>query len=162
MKKFAIIAMLSSALLWMGCPVGLDYPLAEPGSHKIDKNLIGTWSNGNSEEAVQTVEITERDKNSYDVEVLERGELYSLETNLLIGYVTQVNGKMFCYFQPEGEEKFYHYQYSIDGNTLTTVDMALLDGGMDAVTSTETLQKQVSKSMKHEDWGKEPLNWEKQ
>lgn len=155
-----MISLAACAMLWMGCPVGLDYSLGEPGTEKIDKGLLGTWSNGITDEAVQSVKITEGDNNTYHVEVLERGELYSLETTELTGYFTELKGEKFIYLQPDGEEKFYHYNYKLNGKKeLVSVDMALLDGGIDAVTSTESLREQVSNSMKMEDWGKEPLTW---
>lgn len=162
MKKLFFIPLLVCTLLWMGCPVGLDYSLAEPGKEKIDKGLVGTWDNGNDEETVKSVRIKADGKYKYRVEVLEKGELYSPQSNLLTAWVTQLDGTKFIYLQADGEETFYHYQYKISGKTLTTVDMALLDGGLDAVTSRESLRKQVSKSMKMDDWGKEHLDWTKQ
>lgn len=163
MKKIAMLSLAACAMLWMGCPVGLDYSLGEPGSEKVDKDIIGIWNNGNAEEAVQKVQISMEDAHSYRVEVLEKGELYALETTELTGYFTELDGAKFIYLKPDGEEKFYHYSYLLNGNDeLVSVDMSLLDGGTDAVTSTKSLRKQVSSSMKMDEWGKEPLTWNRE
>lgn len=149
-------------LLMMGCPVGLDYSLGAPGTESIDKSLVGTWMCTSDEGEVKRVQLAKGKDNSYAVTVLERGELYSLETNHLTGWATTVQEKSFIYLQPMGDEKYYHYCYWMEGSTLVTCNVALLDGGIDAVSSTETLRSQVSRSMRMEDWGKETLEWIKE
>ncbi|MEY3442953.1 MAG: hypothetical protein RLZZ519_1234 [Bacteroidota bacterium] len=149
-------------LLMTGCPVGLDYSLGTPGSEEINKDLVGTWVNSSEEAEVKRVKIAKGKDNSYEVTVLERGEMYSLETDELQGWVTSVEEKSFLYLKPDGEEKYYHYCYWMDGANLQTCDVSLLDGGVDAVTSTETLRKQVATSMHMSEWGSEIQDWSKE
>ena len=161
--KHTLLALLPIMVLLMtGCPVGLDYSLGKPGSEEINKALIGTWVNASEEAEVKKVKLAKGKDNSYEVTVLERGEMYSLETNDLQGWVTSVGEKSFLYLKPDGEEKYYHYCYWMDGENLITCDVSLLDGGVDAVTSTETLRQQVAKSMSMSDWGSETQEWGKE
>ncbi len=162
MKKFLILLLPAVLLLMMGCPVGLEYPLDKPGSEKIDKSLLGTWVCKSEDAEVKRVKVAKEGDNSYAVTVLERGEMYTLETDKLTGWVTTVKEKNFIYLQAEGDSKYYHYCYWMDGGDLSTTDLALLDGGVDAVSSTETLRKQVESSMHKDDWGKEVLEWVKE
>lgn len=156
--KFTLFALSLVLVLASGCPVGLDYPLGEPGTEKIEKALIGTWhALGDAE--VQKATIERADDYSYKVTVLERGEMYALETDNLTGWVTSVKEKNFIFFKPEGEEKYYHYCYWFDGKTLVTTDVALLDGGIDAVSDTKSLRNQVASSMNKDEWGKEVVEW---
>lgn len=162
MKKISILLLGLVALLCTGCPVGLDYAIGEPGSEKIDQGLVGKWLSENSGAEVLSVDIAKKDDHSYKVTVLERGEMYALETDNLTGWVTTVNGGNFLYLKPDGEDKFYHYQYRFDGKDLVTNDVSLLDGGIDAVTSTETLRKQVATSMGMDGWADEKNTWTKE
>ena len=148
-------------LLMTGCPVGLNYSLGNPGSDKIDKALVGTWRCSSEDGEVKRVKIAKGDDNSYAVEVLERGEMYALETDKLQGWVTTVEEKNFVFFKPEGADEYYHYCYWMDGATLMSTDVSLLDGGVDAVTSTETLRSQVASSMRKTEWGEETKEWTK-
>lgn len=164
MKKilsFGLVAFI--VLAFYGCPLGLDYSLGNTGKEAIDPGLIGTWAISEGQDGeVLKMKIAKKDANSYTVEVIERGELYSLETDHLTGWVTTVGGKTFFYVQPEDEQKFYHYHYELSGKKLIIHDVSLLDGGVDAVTSTETLRSQVERSMKLEGWGAEKLEYVKQ
>jgi hypothetical protein len=163
MKKYLLLLLPVVALLASGCPIGLDQPLGKIGTEKIDKQLLGKWHSTSAETEVQRVSISKRDDHSYKAKVLERGEMYSLETDELTGWVTTVNEKNFVFFKPDGEEKYYHYCYWWDGgSTLISCDLALLDGGVDAVTSTESLRDQVARSMTMEEWGKETTEWNKE
>jgi hypothetical protein len=166
MKKRILLVLPFLVLLATGCPVGLDSPLGELGKEKIDPRLIGTWHSTSTESEVQRITIAEGDKNSYDVKVTERGEMYSLETDVLKGWVTAVKEKNFVFFQPESSQddkpQFYHYCYWWDGSSLITCDLALLDGGVDAVTDTKSLRAQVERSMVKDEWGNETIEWNKE
>lgn len=161
-NTFLLLALPLMALLMTGCPVGLDYPLGTPGKEAINPALLGTWVNNSSESEVQRVKLEKGKDNNYVVSVLERGEMYALETDNLTGWVTSIAEKNFFFAQPEGEEKYYHYCYWMDGGTLITQDVSLLDGGVDAVTSTETLRKQVESSMHMDAWATETQEWTKE
>jgi hypothetical protein len=164
MKKllsFSLLAVI--VLVFYGCPIGLDYSLGSPGAEKIDPALLGTWKIDETMDGeVLKLKISKGDATSYKVEVLERGEMYSLSTDDLTGWVTKVNGENFLYVKPSDEEKFYHYHYEVTGKKLVIHDVALLDGGVDAISSTETLRSQVERSMTKEGWGKEKLEYTKQ
>jgi hypothetical protein len=151
---FTAIAMAATVLVSIGCPVGLDYPLGKPDSEKLDKKLIGTWVSQSDDSEIKKVKVTKNDDYKYDIEVLERGEMYALETDFLTGWVVAFKGQNFICAQPtDGDDnKFYHYHYAFDGNKLVLHDMSLLVGGMDVVTSQETLQEEVAASMKKEDF----------
>jgi len=157
---FAAFAVMITS--FYGCPIGIDYPLAKTGGEKINKDLIGTWvAEGDGE--VKKATISKNDDNSYKITVEERGEMYSLETDNLSGWITELDGKSFLIFKPENEEKYYHYMIKESGKrTMVTCDVSLLDGGVDAVTSTETLREQVSLSMKKAEFCVETTRWTKQ
>jgi len=161
---FTAFAMAAIVLVSTGCPVGLDYPLGKPDSEKLDKKLIGTWVSQTADSEIKKVKVTKNNDYKYDIEVLERGEMYALETDFLIGYITKFNDQNFLYAQPKDQEdkKYYHYHYSFDGNKLVLHDMSLLVGGMDAVTSQEALQKEVSASMKNPDFLSSPVEYIKE
>lgn len=146
-----------------GCPVGLDYPLSEPGKEKIDNDLIGVWKNNDPESEIIRVKISKKDKYSYSVQVLEKSEMYALETDNFTGWNCTVNNEKFLFFKPDNEDKYYHYYIKqLKGSKMLTCDLALLDGGKDAVTSTDALQKEAISSMKMEEFCKETDQWIKE
>lgn len=164
MKKLLHLSILVIVITsFYGCPIGIDYPLGTPGKEKINKDLIGIWESNDSEAEVLKVKFEKSDDNSYKVTVLERGAMYGLETDFLTGWVTEIEGKTFLFFKPENEEKYYHYMIKEMGNgTMVTCDVSLLDGGVDAVTSTEAFRKQVATSMKSAEYGVESITWSKE
>ena len=146
-----------------GCPVGINYPLGTPGKEKINKELIGTWVSDKTDAEVLKVKFEKNDDYTYKVTVMERGEMYALETDNLTGWVTEVEGKTFLFFKPENEDTYYHYMIkSSDKKSLVTCDVSLLDGGVDSVTSTEAFRKQVVTSMKSAEYGVESITWTKE
>jgi hypothetical protein len=161
MKKHILLSLGIVAILATGCPVGLDHPLDEPNANKIDKELLGTWESESESAEVKSVTISEASSTQYNIEVHEHGEMYVLETDKLIGWTTTLAGAKFVYLKPDNEEKFYHYQYKFDGQQLITNDVSLLEGGVDAVTSTKALRDQVEKSMKSDEWATETQTWHK-
>ncbi|MGE0637300.1 MAG: hypothetical protein AB7G44_16215 [Bacteroidia bacterium] len=164
MKKFIHLSIFILVITtFYGCPVGIDYPLGTPGKEKINKDFIGTWVSDSPDAEVLKVKFEKNDDNSYKVTVLERGEMYALETDNLTGWITEVEGKTFLFFKPDNEEKYYHYMIKeMDKEKMVSCDVSLLDGGVDAVTSTEALRKQVATSMKSEEYGVESITWTKQ
>lgn len=146
-----------------GCPVGLDHPLSEPGKEKIEDNLIGVWKNSKADAEITKVKISKKDEYSYSVQVLEKGEMYALETDNFIGWSTSLEGKKFLFFKPDNEDKYYHYLIKeLKGPKMISCDLSLLDGGKDAVTSTESLRKEVISSMKMEGFCAETEQWTKE
>jgi hypothetical protein len=163
MKKLLSACLLAFIVCaFYGCPIGLDYPLGVTGTEKIDAKLIGTWTCEVADAEVVTVKFAKKDEYTYNVDVLERGELYSLGTDHLEGWVTSLSGGTFLFLKPDDESKYYHYVYRIEQGKLIVSDVSLLDGGVDAVTSTGTLRSQVERSMSMETWANESLTYTKQ
>ncbi|MGV3598019.1 MAG: hypothetical protein ACO1PI_09130 [Bacteroidota bacterium] len=163
MKKLIILlAMLPAVLLFYGCPVGLDHSAGTPGTEKIDKALIGTWVTDKAEHEFKKVTITKIDDFSYKLVVEEKGEMYAVEGDEFTGWITTIKGQKFLYAKPTVEDKYYLYHYEVDGKKLITHDVSLLDGGVDAVKSTETLRKQIETSLDMEDCLSEETTFTKQ
>jgi hypothetical protein len=162
MKKLITCCLLAFVLCtFYGCPIGLDYSLGVTGTENIDVALLGTWTCETSEAEVIQVKFAKKNDYVYNVTVLERGEMYSLGTDKLDGWVTSLNGATFLFLKPDDEEKYYHYVYRIENKKLIVSDVSLLDGGVDAVTSTESLRSQVERSMKMDNWASESLSYTK-
>ncbi len=167
-KHFSILSsiavLLLIAILNAGCPVGLDYPLGSPSKEKLDTKLLGTWVSQSTDSEIKRVKVAKKDDNTYSIEVLERGEMYALDTDKLNAWVTKFNGNTFLFAQPDdpNDQKYYHYHYKFEGNRLVMSDMSLLVGGMDAVTSQEALHKEVMESMKNPDFLSSPIEYVKE
>ncbi len=150
-------------LINYGCPVGLDYPLGNPGKEKINPELLGTWVTDNDEAEVLSVTFSRQDDFTYKVTVNERGTLYALETDNFSAWITKFEGKEFLYLKPDDEDKYYHYMLlKLEEKTLISTDLSLLDGGVDVVKSTESLRKEVKNSIKKPEFGNEKIEWFKE
>lgn len=163
-KSLVYIMMVAITITFYGCPVAIDYPLGKPGTEKIDKGLIGTWSTEGDTDDMTIVKfkVEEKDDYSYKVTVLETGELYAEETMDFTGWVTELDGFHFIYLQPVGGTSYYLYNYSIDKNErnkFLSHDVGLLVNGTDGVTSTETYRQEVSASLKKADCLSEEILW---
>jgi len=163
-RKLIIILLLPIVLLYMGCPVSTKYPIAKPGTEKIDKSLLGTWRNttSDSEGEALLVTISQADTYSYSVAVLEKGSMYSPEDTLLVGYIAKLEGKSFFYVRPVSKtDEFYLYCYKTDGEKVKTYDVTLKVGGIDAITSIDTYRQEVIQSLKFEDCLQDEIVWAK-
>ena len=159
--KFAFFAIIICS--FYGCPSGLDFPLAEPGKEKIDENILGVWKNNDPETEIQKVEISKKDDFSYSLKVLEKGELYALETDNFTGWNTTLEGKKFIFFKAENDEQYYHYVIKeLKGKKMIICDLSLLDQGKEAVNSIETLKKEVISSMQMPEFWVESEHWIKE
>lgn len=154
MKKLLWL-LIPAAFMLQACPMGLDYAMSETGTEPISKKLIGVWENENSKAEVLKIEFFKNTDNSLKAKVLDRGELYSEETDDYEVWQSTLNNKTFLIFKPKGGDKYYHYQIELKGNELIYNDVSLLDGGVDAVTSTKTLREQIANSIGKEEWGEE-------
>jgi hypothetical protein len=164
MKKLLIsILLLPLLLLFAGCPVNTSFPLSQPGSEKINKALLGTWMNANPDSAegdVLGVKISEKDKYTYTVEVLRKGAMYMADDSIFDGFVTSLEGKNFFYVRPANHaEKYYLYCYEFRNKQLSTYDVGLKIGGIDAVTSINAFQQEVRESLKREDCLSGEIKW---
>jgi hypothetical protein len=160
-RSLLFSAILFSSLLLTGCPVGLDYGPGTPGTVEVDKKLVGTWVNSSSEGEILKVEIKSKDRYSYDVEILEKGEMYALETTHLQAWITEIGGQPIIYAKPDGEEKYYMYAYKIDKGELKTWDISLTVNGVDGVTSTDALIEEIIGSMQNPEFLSSENNYTK-
>ena len=163
-KALFTLAVLPVLFLLAGCPVGLDYPLGTPGTEKINKALIGKWSQENTDMEVMRMEIEKLNDYTLKLTVTERGSMYAEESDIFKGWCTTIENQQFLYFQEidSSAAQYYHYAYKFDGDKLVTYDMSLLDGGVDAVTSTAALREQVAKSMKMDEFLSSEAIWTKE
>jgi hypothetical protein len=163
MKKLSILLlMLPAVLLFYGCPIGVDYPAGEPGTEKIDNDFIGTWKQDDTDKEILKFTITKKDKYSYKIVIDEQGTLYGEEATEFTGWVTTIKGKHILFAKALDGTKYYMYEYSVKKKTLTTHDIGLLDGGVEAVTSTEALRKEIETSLGMEGALSEETIWTKQ
>lgn len=164
MKSIYLVAffLISLMLIFSGCPVGIDYPLDTPGSKPIDKKLLGTWENNNKDADIQKVKISKGSNNSYEIEVINTGEYYMMETKKFTAWITKIGNENFLYAKPDNENKYYVYHYSITGkNSFESSDVRLLVGGLEAVTSTEAFRAEIEASMKLDDCFADFNTWTK-
>ena len=141
------------SMLCMGCPIGLQYPVAPINSEKTDKELLGTWVADSDSAEVQEVLFEEINDVMYSIKVLRKSEDYMADAMEYLGWVTKLDGNHILYAQPYDvpAEEYYHYHYALKGKSLVIHDMSLLVGGKDAVTSTEALRSELSASLKKPD-----------
>ena len=164
MKKILVSYLAVVALLmFTGCPVGVNYPPGTPGTEKIDKKLLGTWSNNEEDPEVRKVTISKADEYTYNVEVMEKGSLFTPETDFFKGFITKIEGKEFVYFlENKDSGQYYLYSYKFEEGALKTYDVGLKVGGIDAVTSTEAFRKEIKASLKMEDCLTGEIVWMKE
>lgn len=157
MKKLFYI--LPLALLLTACPMALDFAPGYIGKEKVNTNLEGTWkfnsADTSSDAEVMQVTFKKKDKYSFDITVDEKGEMYSREGITYTGYETEIDDLQVLYFKPSDEDKYYLYQYQLKNNELIIADIPLLDGGIDVVTSIETLRDQIKASKDKDDFYKD-------
>jgi len=162
-KALTILAILPLLLIISGCPVGIAYPLGYNGKEKIDKQLIGSWIQSNTEMEVMKMEIEKLNDNTLKLTIKERGAMFMEESDVFRGWCTTIDTQDFVYFQEKDSlgANYYHYAYKFDGKKLITYDMSLLEGGIDAVTSTEAFRAEVIASIKKPEFLSAETIWEK-
>ena len=159
-KLIFLPALLITLMFVYGCPIALNFPPDEPGTVKIDKALLGTWiCKQDSSCEVLTAKLEKLDDYSYNVEVLEKGEMYATEDVVFTGYVTKIDNLNILYLLEKSSGKYYNYVYEVSGKSLTIYDLSLLEGGVDAVTSTEALRAQIVASKYKEGFMAEPKQY---
>ncbi|MEI6766331.1 MAG: hypothetical protein WCM76_11865 [Bacteroidota bacterium] len=162
MKKAMYLLLLCPMIVLLtGCPVGTKYPLENPGTEKIDKKLIGTWENKEEDPEARKVTIKQADDYSYDVEVFETGSMYMPTTKVYKAWITTLEGKNFFYLKPDNEENYYLYCYEVSKKSLTTWDVGLKVGGIDAVTSIQAFRDEVKASLAAADCLSGAVIWSK-
>lgn len=151
-KLVSILICIPFMLMLSGCPVDVPYPLGDKGKEKIDKNLVGVWTQPDATMEVLHAEIIALDKHTLQLTVMEKGESYVPEADVFKGWCTELDGYQFVYFQSMHEDTagYYTYCYRFVDGELHTYDVSLLVGGIDAVVSTEAYRQEVSASLKME------------
>lgn len=142
-------------LLLTGCPVGLDYAPGTVGTEAVDTRFEGTWvlDASTPDHEVQKVTFEKLSKFAYTVTVVEVGEMYSMETDQFTMYQTNIDGLNVMYLKPSDEDKYYMYKFKFDSDKQMTIgDISLLEGGVDAVVSTEALRQEIATSKGKEDF----------
>lgn len=166
MLKFLLL--MPVAMLLTACPVSQEFPLGIKGEYPFDNRLIGVWSNGQESVEASQVEIkAQNDGKSAQLNVLERGSLYTPETNLFEAWLTIIKDETFLVLkemptEPAEKESYFLYHLTIEENLVTTRDVGLLVGGSDAVTSTETFREEVKQSLEIDDCLSSPIEWYKE
>ncbi len=152
MKK--LLFALPFLMLLTACPIGLDYAPGKVGTEAVDTRLEGTWvlDPSTPDHEVTKVTFKKQNKFAYMVTVEERGEMYAMETDEYFMYQTVIDGLNVMYLKPSNEDKYYLYQFELDGKQLIVGDISLLDGGTDALTSTESLRQQIATSKSMEEF----------
>jgi len=150
--KFLLLPVLFFGLFFIyGCPVDMDFPPDDAGSKPMDEALLGTWTCVNDTcDDLKVVLVEKADDYTYTIEVKENGENYLADDITFSGYVTEIDGKKFIYARGDVMGTFFTYHYQVSGNKLILYDVGLLEGGKDAVTSTEAFRAEISASLKKE------------
>ncbi len=114
-KIFIGIAILASAILFMGCPYNSTVPLSTTGS-KVSDNLMGTWEK--SGEEGEKIEITRTSGNSFDI-----NKIASDGTSTMYhGHLTDISGTIFLNVKEESETpSYYFYKLVKDGEFKVTL-----------------------------------------
>ncbi len=154
MKRYTYFLLSPLLLLLWGCPIELNYPIDEPGSRKIDRDLLGVWScEDNNCTEFRTLEVSEGNApNSYLIKVLEKGESYMSDDSVFVGYSTEFANELMMYLRPIEGNKWMHYRIEKSNGTITLRDVVLADQGIDAVTSTAALREEVKRSSELADY----------
>ncbi|MDZ4822100.1 MAG: hypothetical protein SH856_01450 [Flavobacteriales bacterium] len=163
-KKISGYAMAALVILSLqACPVGLDYPLDDSAKSEMNKSLIGTWKISEDVEEPEISEVTfeKNDEHTYTIEIVP-GPSFMGEGTSFIGWIVEMNGRQFMVAQDIGDGLNYHYSFEVNKKALTTWDISLLIGGVDAVTSTAALQDAVKESMKSEEFLSGEQKWVKE
>jgi len=151
MNRIISFALLGALLIVLtGCPIGLDYPLGKSNEEKIESKLLGKWTIDDLEETIITVSFGKKSENMYLITIHESSELFAPESIYFNGWIVSLGGMNFlCTQEIANPDTYYHYVLiSVSDDLLSICDMSLLNQGIEAVKSTETLRTEVLASMK--------------
>ncbi len=145
-----LMAMFFLALSMSGCPVALPYPLTDTPD-PLDPALLGTWVALSDEAEIQEVALTKKNNTTYLVKVLKQGAFYAAEGVDFEAQITRFEGRSILIARSVDapDEGWFHYDVSVKEGLLVVHDLSLLVGGMDAVTSTQALRKELAASLKN-------------
>lgn len=169
MKLFrtCLPALVFLSFVLSGCPVSSKYPLGlKTDALPFDKSLIGTWKNNDEKSEATVVKIEKgNEANLYKLTVVKKGESFMADSESFIVWVTLLNEKKFLVLQEinasDNKDSYYVYNFTINGNELTTNDISLKVKGTDAITSVKSYREEVIASMNHAEFLAGKINWTK-
>lgn len=158
--------LISSLMLFCGCPVDSAYPLEVNEKGTISENLTGIWITDQTDLEAEKVQISLNEGGkSYKVEVLETGETFMADTKIFKGWLTGLGGRKFLVLQEmqagKEAEKYYVYDIVIGVDEITTHDISLKVNGTAAITSVQSYQEEVKASMKKDSFLSSEIVWKK-
>jgi len=164
--QIASVIIIVISVFLMGCPVSTTYPLGKAESaEKIDKALIGTWTNDSTSSEATKIIIEKESETIYKITVVEKGTMFMAETTYFKAWATKLENKTFMILQERGaeglKEVYYVYSLELEKNKMTTHDITLKVGGTDAITSIETYRDEVKASMTKEGFLSGKIVWKK-
>lgn len=145
------------------CPIGLSYPLDESAKAKFNKDLMGKWkiSADVEDPEISSVTFARNDEHTYAIEIVPVPSFMGEGTSY-IGWIVVFDGRQFMVAQSIDDGLYYHYCFELNKKELTTWDISLLGGGVDAATSIAALQEEVRESMKSEEFLSSEQKWVKE
>lgn len=167
MKPRFFIALIGICLTLYACPVSTSYPLgSRETAEPFDLNLTGTWKNPSTDTEASKIMLSRgQAKNTYKLNVLEKGGMFMAETEEFEAWATSLNGKKFMVLQAvssgQRKETYYLYHFTLDGKKLTTYDIKLRDFGIENIQSIDAYRAEVDASMKLADFLTAKMEWTK-
>jgi hypothetical protein len=147
-NKFLSFILLTSLLTLTGCPIELDYSLGNSGTEKNEPKLFGKWRIDDLEETIISFSISKLTESTMRVELIEKNEFFTPNTNIFTGWVVSLGGKRFlCFEENANPGKFYHYiLIDVNESQLKVCPLDLYEGGI-AIKSQENLRQEVLTSI---------------
>lgn len=96
------MAILVSAILFMGCPYNSTVPLSATGA-KVSDNLMGTWEK--SGESGEKILVARTNGNSFDITKTASDGT----STLYHGHLTDINGTLFLNVKEDAETPSYYF-----------------------------------------------------
>ncbi len=170
MKKVYLlpVIVITLGILLTGCPVSSTYPLGEQEkAEPINRELLGTWVNTQEgTEANKIVVEKGKEKNTYEINVIEKGSSFMADGDKFIAWVTTMNDLKFMVLKEilidNKTPKYYVYNFTVRDNELTTHDITLKVKGTDAITSIQAYREEVAASINKEDFLQGRITWNKE
>lgn len=122
MKKLLSIAcLLTSAILFLGCPYDSEVPIDKP-SVKINPKLIGAWEPRNNQD--ESYVISKKDAFTYSIEKTNK-KSKEKDNQVYLAYTSMVNGTAFLNLWENTIDtssiKYYLYKLEMTGDAIITL-----------------------------------------
>jgi hypothetical protein len=138
-----LMALVSLAILLMGCPYGTEIAIDDKPAVKIIPALLGKWEQRSSTDYSYTVSKT--DEFNYKIEKLT---IASGDKSVYNGFVSEVGGDKFFNISEETANPKVYYLYKIDmsaGDNLIKL-VAVTENVKEKFTSSGELKKFIEKN----------------